>query len=151
MKKLRFEDLKLELEDYNDTLHKAIYVNIIPKHPFKHYADDYIFDEDKSVKWNKEQVKIENDKFKEECIRLQNLAKEHQTKVINEIADFIFDYLNRYYKSEISLSLNQIIFIIKHIIETTEEDDSLDYAICIIHNIVAYLNFIVDFNLMGGE
>lgn len=151
MEKLRFEDLKLELEDYNDTLHKAIYADIIPKYPFKHYADDYIFDENKSVKWNKEQVKIENDKFKEEYIRLQNLAKKHQTEVINEIANFIFDYLNRYYKSEINLSLNQIIFMINHILETTEEDDCLDYAICIIHNIVAYLNFIVDFNLMGGE
>ena len=151
MKNLRFEDLKVELEDYGDTLHKAIYADIIPKYPFKHYADDYIFDEDKSVKWNKEQVKIENDKFKEECVRLQNIAKEHQTKVINEIANFIFDYLNRYYKSETNFSLNQIIFIIKHILETTEEDDCLDYSISIIHNIVAYLNFIVDFNSMCGE
>ena len=146
MKKLRFEDLKIELEDYKDTLHKAIYADIIPKYSFKYYPDDYIFDEDKSVKWNKEQVKIENDKFKEECVRLQNIAKEHQTEVINEIANFIFDYLNRYYKSEINLSLNQIKFIIKHIMEITEEDDCLDYAICFIHNIVAYLNFIVDFN-----
>ena len=151
MKKLRFEDLKVELEDYIDTLHKAIYADIIPKYPFKHYADDYIFDEDKSVKWNKEQVKIKNDKFKEECVRLQNIAKEHQTEVINEIADFIFDYLNRYYKREINLSLNQIKFLIQHTIETTEEDYCLDYITCVIHNIVAYINFIVDFNLMGGE
>ena len=45
-------------------------MNCVPV-DIKKVPENYVFDEDQSVKWNKEQVKINNQKYKEEVARLK--------------------------------------------------------------------------------
>ena len=50
-------------------------MSVIPKAGRK-YRDDYVFDEDKSVKWNREQVRKHNREFVEERTRLRTARAE---------------------------------------------------------------------------
>ena len=54
-------------------------------------SKDYIFDEDKSVKWNKEQVEINNKLYQTE----RSLLKENRAKVIKEAYDDVIAYLQQ--------------------------------------------------------
>ena len=65
--------------------------SIPDKEKFAKYKEDYVFDEDKSVKWNREEVERKNKEYKEERKRL---IKEHKEEfdlakdtVISLIAD----------------------------------------------------------------
>ena len=58
----------------------------------KKYKEGYIFDENMSVKWNREQVQLRNEEYKDEAIRLR---KEH-VSLENEADDAAVEYLLGY-------------------------------------------------------
>lgn len=51
----------------------------------KKVPENYVFDEDQPVKWNKEQVKINNQKYKEEVARLKTLKNKARDSVHEDI------------------------------------------------------------------
>lgn len=51
----------------------------------KKVPENYVFDEDQSVKWNKEQVEINNRKYKEEVARLNTLKNKARDSVYEDI------------------------------------------------------------------
>lgn len=51
----------------------------------KKVPDGYVFDEDQSVKWNKDQVAINNQKYKEEVARLNTLKNKARDSVHEDI------------------------------------------------------------------
>lgn len=65
----------------------------------KKVPGDYVFDEDQSVKWNKEQVEINNRKYKEEVARLNTLK--------NKARDSVHEDIYKYIQSEIGNDLSR--------------------------------------------
>lgn len=51
----------------------------------KKVPENYVFDENQSVKWNKEQVAINNRKYKEEAARLNTLKNKARDSVNEDI------------------------------------------------------------------
>lgn len=56
---------------------------------FPKYKEDVIIDVDQTVRWNREQVKLANEAFKNEASRLQSAR---QAK-INEVIENVYDYI----------------------------------------------------------
>lgn len=120
---MEFEMLKYDLEYYKDELYDLIHFSTTPKAPFKIYPENYVFDEDKSVKWNREQVKIKNEEYTLEKTRLKELEEQTRNKLIEDIAKMIYDIINNgYLQGEIFLSVSQLKLIIKYAIEYTENN-----------------------------
>lgn len=55
----------------------------------RRYSDGYVFDENKSVKWNREEVERLNSEYDEECKRLRSLRNSKIDEVENEIFKYI--------------------------------------------------------------
>lgn len=138
---LKFNDLMYQLEDYQKDLYNVIYMTIEPSefNGLIKYKDDYIFDEDKTVRWNKEQVKIENQKYEDEKIRLSKLKIEAENKIKDEIAEMLFKE-SRYYNG-INLTLNQFKILVHYAMEYAP--DSYDTQ-SIFESIILNLNLAVD-------
>lgn len=99
--------------------------------------ENYVFDENQSVKWNKEQVKINNRKYKEEVARLNTLKNKARDSVYEDIykhiqrevgqdlsrdkASVIWGYAynqgHAYGISEIKIYLDEIIEVVKKVLE----------------------------------
>ena len=140
---MEFEILKYDLEDYKDDLYNLIHFSTTPKEPFKIYSENYVFDEDKSVKWNREQVKIKNEEYALEKTRLKELEEQTKDKLIEDIAKMLYDTIDeRSLRDEISLSVSQLKLIVKYAIEHTE--DSYD-PYNIFNSIILGINFAVSF------
>ena len=91
------------------------------------YPADHIFDEDKSVRWNREEVTRRNDAYREETLRLRadyiaadNAAKdlaiayiEQETNMNNEQAGIYFAYIYGKYHSFIT----DLIYYIDEMVE----------------------------------
>lgn len=137
------EMLKYDLEDYKDELYDLVHFSTTPKMPFKIYSEDYVFDEDKTVKWNREQVKIKNEEYALEKTRLEELKEQTKDKLIEDIAKMLYDIISEgYLRDEIFLSVPQLKLIIKYAIEYTK--DSYD-PYNIINSIILGINFSVQF------
>lgn len=98
---------------------------------------NYVFDEDQSVKWNKEQVEINNRKYKEEVARLNTLKNKARDSVYEDIYKHIqrevgqdlsrdkasaiwgytYDQGHAYGISEIKIYLDEIIEVVKKVLE----------------------------------
>lgn len=98
---------------------------------------NYVFDEDQSVKWNKEQVKINNQKYKEEVARLNTLKNKARDSVHEDIyrniqeevghdlsrdkAKVIFAYAYKqgyaYGITEVKHYLDEIMEVVKKVLE----------------------------------
>ena len=57
--------------------------------PVKRYRDDHVFDEDKSVKWNREEVARQNEKQ----IELQRQAREMCAQSHANLSEAIYEYI----------------------------------------------------------
>ena len=71
-------------EEVIQMMQDAISMSVIPKAGRK-YRDDYVFDEDKSVKWNREQVRKHNGEFDTERTRLR-AARDEKIKSAKKMA-----------------------------------------------------------------
>ena len=103
----------------------------------KKVPGDYVFDEDQSVKWNKEQVEINNRKYKEEVARLNTLKNKARDSVYEDIYKniqhevghdlsrdkaiviwrYAYDQGHAYGISEIKIYLDEIIEVVKKVLE----------------------------------
>lgn len=143
--KLRFEELRNEIKDYYDDLYNVYHMNIIPNsNLFKIYDEHYIFDEDKSVKWNKEQIKIKNEEYNQEKERLIKLRDKEWQELSNKIASRLLETSQVWYPDEIKLSLEQLNLIVLYAMEYTE--DAYEPT-NILDSIILELNLAVDLNI----
>lgn len=103
----------------------------------KKVPENYVFDEDQSVKWNKEQVEINNRKYKEEVARLNTLKNKARDSVYEDIYKYIqgevghnlprdkasaiwgyaYEQGHAYGISEIKIYLDEIIEVVKKVFE----------------------------------
>lgn len=95
---------------------------------YTHYSEDYIFDEDKSVKWNREQVKKFNREYEAEAQRLRSeeiaARKEADDAIMSYIiestasntryAELLWDYVYDRYHSD---STGNLFYELDEIIE----------------------------------
>ena len=151
---LKFNDLMYYLEDYQKELYNVIHMATEPSkfNGFARYKDDYVFYVVKSVKWNREQVKIENQKYEDEKIRLSKLKIETENKIKDEIAEMLFKLFkeSRYY-TEINLTLNQLKILVNYAVEYAPDNyDPQNIFEYIILNLNLAVD-LVDFNPIGGE
>lgn len=65
----------------------------------KKVPENYVFDEDRSVKWNKEQVAINNQKYKEEVAKLNTLK--------NKARDSVHEDIYKHIQSEVGHDLSR--------------------------------------------
>lgn len=129
------------LEYHRRNLYDAIHFSTKPRN-MKLYSDGYIFNEDKSVKWNREQIKIKNAEYEAEQKRLVKEQDNIIQKICDDIADDIFNLYNDY---DLGLTLPEIQLAINHAVNTKgiwEIDD-------IFSHVVAYLQILVDYKALN--
>lgn len=69
--------------------------NMRCKPEFSKVKENHIFDEDKSVRWNREQVVINNKLYDDEVKRLNTEKNKVRDKLTNEIYDAIVEYVGK--------------------------------------------------------
>lgn len=142
---LRFEELRNEIKDYYDDLYDVYHMNIMPNsNLFKIYSEYYVFDEDKSVKWNKEQVKLKNEEYEQEKERLIKLRDKEWQELSNKIARRILETSQVWYFDEIKLSLEQLNLIVLYAMEYAPDNYE---PTNILDSIILNLNLAVDLNI----
>lgn len=134
--------LVIDILEYNrENLYDAIHFSTKPRN-IKLYSDEYIFDEDKSIKWNREQVKIKNAEYEAEQKRLVKEQGNIIQRICDDMAKDIFEQYNDY---DLGLSLPEIQLAISHAVNTKgvwEIDD-------IFNHVVAYLQILVDYKALN--
>lgn len=116
-----------------ENLYNAMHLSATPKK--RRYSDGYVFDEDKSVKWNKEQVEIKNAEYEAERKRL---VKE-QDNIIQKICDDIAkDILDEYNDDDLGLTLPEIQLAINHAVDRKFDMDEIE------ENIIRHLQILID-------
>lgn len=117
-----------------ENLYNAMHRSITPK--TRRYSDGYVFDEDKSVKWNKEQVEIKNAKYEAERKRL---VKE-QDNIIQKICDDMAkDILDEYNDDDLGLTLPEIQLAINHAVDRKFDMDEIE------EDIIRHLQILIDY------
>ena len=111
------------LDEIKDAYNNKEYENKMDYKHFKKYSENHVFDEEQSIKWNREQVQIKNQealeysrKYREEVNRLNTLLTEDIIKAmmieynINEIqAKYVYDYTySEYHSSGINDVINYL-------------------------------------------
>ena len=80
--------------NYDEVIEKYEKASNMPTRPTeKTYSENHIFDEDKSVKWNREEVARRNEEIKKERAVLQT----NRYKALMEAEEAIVDYLHKNY------------------------------------------------------
>lgn len=144
----RFTELRTVLADYKYAFLNVSQMQRLPdSSKFSHHSTRYIVDETKSVQWNREQVKIMNQKYDDECARLEQERINAYNDVLEEIASLVAKTINRHYKYEdgsfIEIPMNEIKLSVKC---------AMGYQYCTydeIGELITILNFLVDCNEMN--
>ena len=143
--KLRFKELRNEIKDYYDDLYDVYHMSIMPNsNLFKIYPEHYVFDEDKSVKWNKEQAKLKNEEYDQEKERLIKLRDKDWQELSNKIARRLLETSQVWYPDEIKLSLEQLNLIVLYAMEYAPDNYE---PTNILDSIILNLNLAVDLNI----
>lgn len=144
----RFTELRSVLANYE---YAFLNVSNMPRLPdsreFSHHSTRYIVDETKSVQWNREQVKIMNQKYDDEYERLKQERINAYNDILEEIASVVAKTINHHYKYEdgsfIEIPMNEIKLSVKF---------AMEYHYCNYNKIgelIDLLNFWVDCNEMN--
>jgi hypothetical protein len=142
---LRFKELRNEIKDYYDDLYDVYHMSIMPNsNLFKIYSEYYVFDEDKSVKWNKEQVKLKNEEYEQEKERLIKLRDKEWQELSNKIARRLLETSQVWYPDEIKLSIEQLNLIVLYAMEYAPNNYE---PTNIFDSIMLNLNLAVDLNI----
>ena len=110
------------LEYHRRNLYDAIHFLTKPRN-MKLYSDGYIFDEDKSVKWNREQIKIKNAEYEAERKRLVKEQDNIIQKICNDMAK---DILDEYNDDDLGLTLPEIQLAINHAVDRKFDMDEIE-------------------------
>lgn len=138
--------------DLNTIKHRWNAMELMSCKPnFNKVKENHVFDEDKSVKWNREQVIINNEKYDSEVKRLNTLKNKERDAIYEDIytyiqqevghnlsrnkAKAIFDFVWDNHKSinEITYDLNEAIGLISNILtpekerKQSQKDNEEDY------------------------
>ena len=70
------------------------YLEFSCKPSFSKYREGYVIDEDKSVKWNREEVEKHNIRYQEEVKRLNNEKNKLYTELVSTIKEYIIEETN---------------------------------------------------------
>ena len=125
------------LEYHREDLYDIIHSSTRPSN-MKLYMNGYIFDEDRSVKWNKEQIKIKNAEYEAEQKRLEEKKAKAIQEICNDMAKDILDY---YYEDNLELTLPEIQLATNHAVNTKgiwEIDDIFSY-------VIEYLKILIEY------
>ena len=142
---LRFEELRNEIKDYYDDLYDVYHMSIMPNsNLFKIYSEYYVFDEDKSVKWNKEQVELKNEEYEQEKERLIKLRDKEWKELSSKIARRLLETSQNWYRDEIKLSLKQLNLIVLYAMEYAPNNYE---PTNILDSIMLNLNLAIDLNI----
>lgn len=117
-----------------ENLYEAMHRPITPK--ARQYSDGYVFDEDKSVKWNREQVKIKNAEYEAERERLIKESGNIIQRICDNMAKDIFEQYNDY---DLGLSLPEIQLAINRAIDNNFDVDE------IAKDIIRHLQILIDY------
>ncbi len=142
---LRFEELRNEIKDYYDDFYDVYHMRIVPdSNLFKIYSEYYVFDEDKSVKWNKEQVELKNEEYKQEKERLIKLRDKEWKLLADKIARRLLETSQVWYPDEIKLSIEQLNLVVLYAMEYAPNNYE---PTNILDSIMLNLNLAVDLNV----
>lgn len=123
-----------------ENLYEAMHRPITPK--TRRYSDGYVFDEDKSVKWNREQVKIKNAEYEAERERLIKESGNIIQRICDDMAKDIFEQYNDY---DLGLTLPEIQLAINHAIDNNFDVDE------IAKDIIRHLQILVDYKALNAK
>ena len=129
------------LNRHGEDLYDAIHFSTKPR-GMELYSDGYIFDENQSVKWNREQVKIKNAEYETEQKRLEKKQDDAIQEVRDDMAKSILD---DYYEDDLGLTLSEIQLAVDHAVNTKgiwEMDD-------IFNHVAQYLQFLIDYKKLN--
>ena len=104
-------DNKEEYYDVDElrTMYEGAYCMKMKPDLLRSYKEGYVFDENKSVKWNREEVERLNGEYDEECKRLRSL----RNSKIDEVENEIFKYIS----NETGLSIDKSKLVWKYLYE----------------------------------
>lgn len=110
---------------YCNVIDKFMEAYELPSRSSKKYlSDSYIFDENKSVKWNKEQVEKHNQERKDEDTKL----REAYTKAIGLANGLAGEYLAQEYGISKEVGVKVFLFAKREKDDAYQIDDILEYA-----------------------
>lgn len=81
MKNYEYDKVEKVIEDYRNGEYKT-HKNL--NEPLEQLPEGYVFDEEESVKWNREKLEIENAKRKEAFIEHRNLSRANADERVSE-------------------------------------------------------------------
>ena len=93
--------VKMRIEEIKEMVKSNAKMSCLPN--FKRLPNNYITDEDKSVKWNIEQVKRNHLEYNEEVKRLQKIKTTDFNKIRDVLIEYICDKLKIKYNRKIGL------------------------------------------------
>ena len=91
----------MRIEEIKEMVKSNAKMSCLPN--FKRLPNNYITDEDKSVKWNIEQVKRNHLEYNEEVKRLQKIKTTDFNKIRDVLIEYICDKLKIKYNRKIGL------------------------------------------------
>lgn len=110
---------------YCDVIDKFMEAYELPSRSDKrHLSESFIFDEDKSVKWNKEQVKKHNQARADEDKKF----REAYTEAIGVANGMAGEYLAQEYQISKNVGVKVFLFAKREKDDAYQIDDILDYA-----------------------
>ena len=93
--------VKMRIEEIKEMVKSNAKMSCLPN--FKRLPNNYITNEDKSVKWNIEQVKRNHLEYNEEVKRLQKIKTTDFNKIRDVLIEYICDKLKIKYNRKIGL------------------------------------------------
>ena len=134
------------IDDFNDIIRR--YTVKPDKHKFPTYEEGYILDEDKTVRWNREQVALAQQLYNEEVKRLTQLRVEAIERINNDVKDCISAEI----RDNLKISDSKAESLATSIIEYTKQlkDKHNDSTEDFIKHIIMFTDFSKALHIVNG-